>query len=81
MVWIVGSIVGAGPAENVTVACMSLAEQNNLLLLLLLLLLYLSPLCRVFTVIYLKKNHVSMVCSVAAVLYLQSVLHVTVFPV
>ena len=50
------------------------------LLLLLLLLLYLSPLCRVFTIIYLQKTmFLGYTYSVAAVLYLQSVLHVMLF--
>jgi len=56
MVWTVRSIEGPGPTENLTLACMSLAELKKLcLLLLFILLLYLSTLCRVFTIIYLKQ--------------------------
>jgi len=43
---------------------------------LLLLLLSLSPLFRVFTITYLKQNHVSRVYSVVGVLYLQFMLQV-----
>ena len=39
----------------------------------------LSPPCRVFTIIYLKK-HDSEVCNFAAILYVQFILHVMQFP-
>ena len=39
----------------------------------------LSPLCRIFTIIYLKQINISRVCNVAAVLYLQLMLHVMLF--
>ena len=76
--YVVSVITGPPSLSHYTWGLLQSVARDNSVFAELLLSSLLSPLCRVFTVVYLKQT-VSMVYSVAAVLYLQFVFHVMLF--